>query len=108
MFIKCRSASATAFEPVTARQTFPCFDEPNLKATFNISVFHDRNLHALSNEDSFESYEFIDNNGKPKTMTRFKKTVPMPVYLVSFVISDFAYNEDITLNGLRVIIIYYY
>lgn len=32
-----------------ARKTFPCFDEPAMKAVFNVTVVHDRATVALSN-----------------------------------------------------------
>lgn len=32
-----------------ARKAFPCFDEPAMKAVFNITIIHDRGTVALSN-----------------------------------------------------------
>lgn len=40
---------ASQFQTVYARQGFPCFDEPQLKAEFQVTVVHPNNYTALSN-----------------------------------------------------------
>lgn len=44
-----RFMGATQFEAIFARRTFPCFDEPDFKATFDLVVAHQNSLSAVSN-----------------------------------------------------------
>lgn len=48
-FFRCRYLAATHFEPTHARSAFPCFDEPQFKAKFRLTIFRDRFHIALFN-----------------------------------------------------------
>lgn len=86
-----RTIATSKFEPTYARQAFPCFDEPAMKAEFEISVVRpagDGYL-ALSNMNELASVEMAEG----LTRTTFNKSVPMSTYLACFIVCDFAHKE---------------
>ena len=76
---------ATKFTQLHARRSFPCWDEPALKATFNLSVKHCINYTAVSNMPVRNTY--TDTDGK--VWTNFNNTPVMSTYLLAFIVSDF-------------------
>uniref|UniRef100_A0A8C3AP23 Aminopeptidase n=1 Tax=Cyclopterus lumpus TaxID=8103 RepID=A0A8C3AP23_CYCLU len=64
-----------------ARKTFPCFDEPAMKAVFNVTIIHDQDTVALSNDSVID--------GVSVRVTTFEPTERMSTYLLAFIVSDF-------------------
>lgn len=83
---------STQFESCDARRAFPCFDEPNLKATFDVTLELPDDQVALSNMPVKET-----KKGKAglKVVT-FDRTPIMSTYLLAWAIGDFEYTEDFT------------
>nr|XP_040569452.1 endoplasmic reticulum aminopeptidase 1-like isoform X3 [Lepeophtheirus salmonis] len=98
-----RKLGTTHFEPTYARQAFPCFDEPQLKAKFLMTITHDRSLDAYFNTPKKE----ISNvRGKPDQIRdEFEETVEMSTYLVAFVICDFEVKSKMTAHRVNVSVI---
>uniref|UniRef100_A0A8C3AP07 Aminopeptidase n=1 Tax=Cyclopterus lumpus TaxID=8103 RepID=A0A8C3AP07_CYCLU len=67
-----------------ARKTFPCFDEPAMKAVFNVTIIHDQDTVALSNGMEIGWFQKCKNS-----MTTFEPTERMSTYLLAFIVSDF-------------------
>jgi len=58
--------AATQFEAADARRAFPCFDEPQLKATFQLNMTVNDGYNALSNMNVVEIKEIKNLNLKQK------------------------------------------
>lgn len=83
--------ATTQMEATECRRAFPCFDEPALKATFDISIAADIKYTVLSNSD-VKNTEINEKSGK--TITHFNTTPKMSTYLVAFVIGELEYVES--------------
>ncbi|XP_014434715.1 aminopeptidase Q [Pelodiscus sinensis] len=82
---------ASQLEPTYARTVYPCFDEPAMKATFNIVIVHHPSYVALSNMPAIDKTEMKDENGSIWTVTTFNTTLKMSTYITAFVVCDFDY-----------------
>ena len=67
------------FEPISARTAFPCFDEPRFKTPFRVSVRVPKDNLVVSNGP-----ELKRTATDTHTTFEFKKTRPLPTYLVAF------------------------
>ncbi|XP_026166563.1 alanyl (membrane) aminopeptidase-like b isoform X2 [Mastacembelus armatus] len=80
-----RVLATTNLEPIDARMVFPCFDEPQMKAVFHVTIIHRRDTTALGNAEILGS-SIIDDDWK---YTRFYPTPRMSTYLFAFTVSEF-------------------
>ncbi|KAM3609680.1 uncharacterized protein V6R79_018407 [Siganus canaliculatus] len=80
--------ATSQMHPTHARKTFPCFDEPAMKAIFFITLIHPRGTVALSNG---MERDIVDTtiDGEAVTQTTFEPTKKMSTYLLAIVISDY-------------------
>uniref|UniRef100_A0A671MFP1 Aminopeptidase n=1 Tax=Sinocyclocheilus anshuiensis TaxID=1608454 RepID=A0A671MFP1_9TELE len=82
-----RLFATSLLQPTNARKVFPCFDEPALKAVFQITIIHRPHTVALSNGIGEAHQTEID--GEEWIMTTFKETPIMSTYSLAFTVSDF-------------------
>ena len=78
----------TLLVPDRARTLFPCFDQPDLKAEFNLSLEVPSDWCAVSNTAAI-SVTNEGNREKSSVMIRFAPTEPLSTYLFSFVAGVF-------------------
>ena len=84
---------STQFEACDARRAFPCFDEPNLKASFEFEIEIPDDQVALSNMPEKNT---IPGSTSGLKKVRFEKTPPMSTYLAAWAVGDFTYVEAFT------------
>jgi tricorn protease interacting factor F2/3 len=83
---KIKYLATTQFEAADARRAFPCWDEPEAKATFDISIIADNKFTAISNMP-VKSKKKV--NGK--TLYKFEKTPTVSTYLIYLGVGEFEY-----------------
>jgi puromycin-sensitive aminopeptidase len=78
--------AVTQFEAADARRCFPCFDEPEFKATFAVELVHPSGSTAIGNMPIASQ----DPAGENRTRTRFRETpVRISSYLVAFTVGPY-------------------
>ena len=87
--------ATTQFEATDARRAFPCWDEPDFKATFAITLVIDDALEAVSN-GAVLADEPVEGG---RRRIRFAETMPLSTYLVAFVVGPLVATEPRLVDG---------
>ncbi len=78
-----QTLAVTQFEAADARRAFPCWDEPDFKAVFSLTLIIDPSLTAIANTRVLSEHAELGR----KTI-RFADTIVMSTYLVAFVVGQ--------------------
>ena len=83
---KTKYLATTQFEAADARRAFPCWDEPAVKATFDVSLLVDKHLDAISNMPVISK-----KKTETKILYKFVRTPIMSTYLLYLGVGEFEY-----------------
>ena len=95
---KTKFLATTQFEAADARRAFPCWDEPNHKATFGVTMLAPPGMTAISN---MPPQSIREQDGH--TIYRFKKTPLMSTYLLYLGVGEFEYLDGGKDGRIRVV-----
>jgi puromycin-sensitive aminopeptidase len=90
--------ATTQFESTFARKAFPCWDEPDLKAVFSVTLVVPEDRFVVSNTAEVGRTGLGDG----RVEVRFADTIPMSTYLVAFVVGPFEATEARDVDGVPV------
>jgi puromycin-sensitive aminopeptidase len=88
--------ASTQFESTDARRAFPCWDEPEFKAVYQVTLVVDEKLTAISNA-SVAREAPLRGTGKKEVV--FADSMKMSTYLVAFVIGEFEATAPVTIGS---------
>ncbi|HEU5225166.1 MAG TPA: M1 family metallopeptidase [Actinomycetota bacterium] len=94
--------ATTQFESTDARRAFPCWDEPDLKAVFGVTLVVDDGLLAISNGPEIGR----EPAGEGRVRARFADTMEMSTYLVAFVVGPLEATDPVDVDGVPLRIVY--
>lgn len=88
------------FVPFRAHSVFPCFDQPDIKACYNLTLTVPAGWKAVSNSPIVST---SDNADDGNTTITFGSTEPLSTYLFAFAVGKFDYqqytHDDITIGA---------
>ena len=93
---RTRTIATTHFEATDARRAFPCWDEPDLKAVFSVTLVVEEGLIAMSNTPEIGREPAADR----KAAVRFDDTIPTSTYLVAWVVGPLELTDPVDVDGV--------
>ncbi|HUA95098.1 MAG TPA: M1 family metallopeptidase [Acidimicrobiales bacterium] len=99
--------ATTQMESTDARRAFPCWDEPDRKAVFEVTLVVDPELAAFSNSAVVdEQVRPPDDPWAGRRAVRFAPTMKMSTYLVAFVVGPLEVTDPVDVDGVPVRVVH--
>ncbi len=100
--------ATSQMESTDARRAFPCFDEPDFKAVFGVTLIVDEGFLALSNGREISGEPLCDADGRKtnKVIHRFADTMKMSTYLVAFVVGPLQACDPVDVDGVPIRVVH--
>ncbi|MEY2403640.1 MAG: puromycin-sensitive aminopeptidase, partial [Acidimicrobiaceae bacterium] len=90
-----QTIAVTQLEATHAREAFPCWDEPDFKAVFSVTLIVPEHLTALSNAGELSNEPLGDGRRR----VAFADTMKMSTYLVAFVVGPLALTPPVDVDN---------
>ncbi len=94
--------ATTQMEATDCRKAFPCWDEPDRKAIFGVTLVVPKDLLALSNAGEVRRSPATDG----KVTVEFADTMVMSTYLVAFVVGPLEITDALDVDGVPLRVAY--
>ncbi len=94
--------ATTQMQSTDCRRAFPCWDEPDFKAVFAITLVVTPDLLAVSNGPEVERTERADG----KVAIRFADTMIMSSYLAAFVVGPLEATDWVDVDGIPIRVVH--
>jgi puromycin-sensitive aminopeptidase len=91
-----KTIATTQMQSTDCRRAFPCFDEPDFKAVFGVTLVVADGLVAISNGPEVERTPQADGT----VAVRFADTMKMSTYLVAFVVGELEMTDAVDVGGI--------
>ncbi|MEM1333568.1 MAG: M1 family metallopeptidase, partial [Actinomycetota bacterium] len=91
-----QTIATTQMQATDCRRAFPCWDEPEFKAVFGISLDVEDDLTAISNGPEVD--RAVEEAGR--VVVRFADTMSMSTYLVAFVVGRLEVTDPVDVDGI--------
>ncbi|MGH9091102.1 MAG: M1 family metallopeptidase [Acidimicrobiales bacterium] len=102
-----RTIATTQMESTDARRAFPCWDEPDRKAVFEVTLVVNPELAAFSNSAVVEERTVPEGERwAGRRAVRFAPTMKMSTYLVAFVVGPLEATDPVDVDGVPVRVVH--